>query len=100
MQTVYIPKDHFVKTIVSHFIELQIKQTEGKKKERAIPKDQLLPYPLVGLYSTKAKPAIVYPPAGTVVMCVLVCGSAVVVLVMIRRCHNHSKFTHASDAGK
>ncbi|CAI8006814.1 hypothetical protein GBAR_LOCUS4917 [Geodia barretti] len=35
---------------------------------------------------------------GTVVMCVLVCGSAVVVLVMIRRYHNHSKFTHASDA--
>ena len=44
-----------MKTIVSHFIELQIIQTEGKK-ESTTPKHQLLPYPLVGVYSTKAKP--------------------------------------------
>ncbi|CAI8007712.1 hypothetical protein GBAR_LOCUS5345 [Geodia barretti] len=37
---------------------------------------------------------------GTVLVCVLVCGSAVVVLVMVRRYHNHSKSTHALDAGK
>ncbi|CAI8007708.1 hypothetical protein GBAR_LOCUS5345 [Geodia barretti] len=35
---------------------------------------------------------------GTVLVCVLVCGSAVVVLVMVRRYHNHSKSTHALDA--
>ena len=35
-----------------------MKRTEGKKKERAIPKDQLLPYPLVGVYSIKAKPTM------------------------------------------
>ena len=33
-----------------------MKQTEGKKKEITIPKDQLLPYPLVGVYSIDAKP--------------------------------------------
>ena len=48
-----------MKTIVSHFIELQMKQ-EGKEEEKeeeiAIPKDQLLPYPLVGVYGIKAKP--------------------------------------------
>ena len=49
-----------MKTIVSHFFELQMKQTEGKKKEITIPKDQLLPYPLVGVYSIKAKPTINY----------------------------------------
>ena len=86
--------------IVSHFIELQIKQTEGKKKESTIPKDQLLPYPLVGVYSVKAKPTMVYPPTGTVVVCVLVCGSAVLVLVMIRRYYNRSMSTPAADAGK
>jgi hypothetical protein len=89
-----------MKTIVSHFIELQIIQTEGKEEEITIPKDQLLPYPLVGVYSTKAKPTMVYPPAGTVVTCVLVCGSVVVVLVMVRRYYNRSKSTHGSDAGK
>ncbi|CAI8001362.1 hypothetical protein GBAR_LOCUS3173 [Geodia barretti] len=35
---------------------------------------------------------------GTVVVCVLVCGSAVLVLVMVRRYYNRSKSTHASDA--
>ncbi|CAI7999222.1 hypothetical protein GBAR_LOCUS2657 [Geodia barretti] len=55
-------------------------------------------YPLVGVYSIKAKPTMVYPPPGTVVVCVLVCGSAVVVLVMVRRYYNRSKSTHASDA--
>ena len=49
-----------MKTIVSHFLELQIKQTEGKKKEITIPKDQLLPYPLVGVYGIKVKPTINY----------------------------------------
>ena len=41
-----------------------------------------------------------YPPTGTVVVCVLVCGSAVLVLVMVRRYYNRSMFTPAADAGK
>ncbi|CAI8005721.1 hypothetical protein GBAR_LOCUS4371, partial [Geodia barretti] len=37
---------------------------------------------------------------GTVVVCLLVCGSAVLVPVMVRWYYNRSKSTHASDAGK
>ncbi|CAI8005719.1 hypothetical protein GBAR_LOCUS4371 [Geodia barretti] len=41
---------------------------------------------------------MVYPPPGTVVVCLLVCGSAVLVPVMVRWYYNRSKSTHASDA--
>ena len=41
-----------------------------------------------------------YPLAGSVAVFVLVCGSAVLVLVIIRLYCNRGKSTHASDAGK
>ena len=73
------------------------KQREGKRKI-AIPKLKLLSQQLVGVYHGTESELSVYSLAVAVfVMCVLACGSAVLVLVVVRRYCNTAK---PSNEGK